>query len=460
MASRHPGATLAASICGSSLAFIDGSVVNVGLPLLARELHARPNSLSWAVNAYALPLGALLLLGGGLGDRYGRRRVFNSGLLLFTLASIICSLAPSFGWLLAGRAMQGVGAALLMPNSLALLGGAFDGEERGRAIGTWAGVGALSGAIGPVLGGWLIDAVGWRSVFYINVPIAGVAGFLALRFVEEQRDAAAARSLDYVGAILATLALALLIWALTASSGSDVPRAVIRLAAVAGVVTLACFSIWEYRLGDAALVPFSVFSSQAFVGLNALTWFLYGALGGLIVLVPFLLIQVEHWSALQAGAALLPIPVIIGLGSRFMGRYAQRVGVRTPLTVGCLLVAVGLALYARIGAQPVDYWRLLFTPTLLLAIGMGICVAPLTSAVMSAVDQRYVGLASGINNAVARLAGLVATASLGFVFAAQNVRETFVHSVRVAALVGAAAAVLAALFAFAMLRNLRDNQRH
>jgi hypothetical protein len=229
----------------------------------------------------------------------------------------------------------------------------------------------------------------------------------------------------------------------------------VRGAAIAGVVALAGFLAWERHLGDAALMPFSTFSSRAFVGLNLLTWFLYGALGGMIILVPFLLIQVEHWSALQAGAALLPIPVIIGLGSRFMGRYAQRIGARMPLTVGCLLVAAGLGLYARIGPQAVEYWAMMFPPTLLVSIGMGICVAPLTSGVMGAVELRFVGLASGINNAVARIAGLVATGALGFVFAAENSRDAFVHNFRLASLAGAAAALLAALLAFAMLHGLQ-----
>lgn len=438
---------------GSSLAFIDGSVVNVALPALARQLQADSARLSWAINAYLLPLGALILLGGGLGDHFGRRRVFLGGLMLFTGASILCAAAPTFAWLLAGRGGQGVGAALLMPNSLAILGGAFVGEERGRAIGTWAAVGAMAGVVGPIAGGWLVDIAGWRFVFIINVPVALAAGYLAWKYVAEQRERDREVQLDALGALLATAALGMLTWSLT--EAADISRSLSSIGTVtlAGVALLAVFLVQEKRLQDRALMPFALFSSRTFVGLTLLTFFLYGSLGGLIVLLPFLLIQMNHWSAVAAGAALLPVPLLIGIGSRSMGRLAARIGGRIPLTGGCLLVASGLALYARVGTAGVDYWRDIFPPTFMVGLGMGVCVAPLTTSVMASVSTAHVGVASGFNNATARIAGLVATALLGFVFARQNSASGFIAAFRTAAFVGAGSAAAAAAFAAALIRS-------
>jgi EmrB/QacA subfamily drug resistance transporter len=445
--------TLAASILGSSLAFIDGSVVNVALPVLARQLHADPTKLSWAINAYLLPLGALILLGGGLGDRYGRRRLFLLGLTLFTSASILCAAAPTFTWLLAGRGAQGVGAALLMPNSLAILGGAFSGEERGRAIGTWAAVGAIAGVVGPIAGGWLIDVVGWRFVFIINVPVALAAGYLAWRYVAEQRDRGKAVRLDALGAGLATAALGVLTWSLTEAADASRSLSLIGVTTLGGLALLIIFLLQEKRLQDRALMPFALFSSHTFVGLTLLTFFLYGSLGGLIVLLPYLLIQINHWSAVAAGAALLPVPLLIGIGSRSMGRLAARIGGRVPLCGGSLLVAAGLALYARVGTSGVEYWVDIFPPTLLVGLGMGVCVAPLTTSVMASVDTDHVGVASGFNNATARIAGLVATALLGFVFAKQGSSSAFISAFRTAAFLGAGSAAAAAAFAAALIRD-------
>jgi EmrB/QacA subfamily drug resistance transporter len=449
---------LAATILGSSLAFIDGSVVNVALPVLAGQLQADPSMLSWAINAYLLPLGALILLGGGLGDHFGRRRMFLLGLMLFTGASILCAAAPTFAWLLAGRGVQGVGAALLMPNSLAILGGAFSGEERGRAIGTWAAVGAIAGVIGPIVGGWLIDVAGWRFVFIINVPVALAAGYLAWKYVAEQDNRAKDERLDTSGALLATAALGMLTWSLT--EAADASRAVSWVAAVtlAGLVLLAIFLVQEKRLQDRALMPFALFSSRTFVGLSLLTFFLYGSVGGLVVLLPFLLIQMNHWPALAAGAALLPVPLLIGIGSRSMGRLAARIGGRILLCCGSLLVAAGLALYARVGGSDVAYWLDIFPPTLLVGLGMGICVAPLTTSVMASVDKDHVGVASGFNNATARIAGLVATALLGFVFARQSSPAAFISAFRAAACVGAASAAAAAVFAATLIRPDKNIQ--
>jgi len=438
---------------GSSLAFIDGSVVNVALPALADGLHADPSNLAWAINAYLLPLGALILLGGSLGDHFGRRRLFLIGLLLFASASILCAVVPTFAWFLAGRGVQGMGAALLMPNSLAILGGAFVGDERGRAIGSWAAVGAIAGALGPIIGGWFIDAIGWRSIFIINIPVALAAGFLAWNYVAEQKESAGAVRLDVMGAGLATVALGLLTWSLTEAASAHRSIAWVWITTGGGLALLGAFLWQENRLADQALMPFSMFSSSSFVGLTLVTCFLYASLGGLLVLLPFLLIQIHHWSAIAAGAALLPVPVLIGLGSRLMGRVAARIGGRIPLASGSLLVGLGLALYARVGANDVDYWRDLFPPTLLVAVGMGICVAPLTSSVMAAVDTDHVGVASGFNSAVARIAGLVATALLGLVFAKQGASSAFIAAFHAAAFVGAASAVAAGIFALTLIRT-------
>jgi EmrB/QacA subfamily drug resistance transporter len=448
----YPRATLAATILGSSLAFIDGSVVNVALPALAHDLKVDPANLSWTINAYLLPLGVLILTGGALGDHFGRRRLFQIGLAIFAFASLACSAAPSLAWLLAARGLQGLGAALLMPNSLAILGGAFTGEARGRAIGTWAAAGALAGALGPVIGGWVVDTVGWRAIFLLNLPIAMGAGYLAWKYVEERKESNSAAPLDAAGAGLATVALGLLTWALTKASESREAYSSSGAAAVGGILLLMAFVWREGRLGDRAIMPLAMFAAPTFVGLTLLTFFLYGSLGGLLVLLPFFLIKVEGWLAIAAGAALLPVPVLIGVGSRLMGRVAARYGERVPLTIGSGLVAIGLALYGRIGPHGSNYWLEIFPPTLLVALGMGACVAPLTTAVMTSVDANHVGLASGFNSAVARIAGLIATALLGFVFARQESNESFMVGFRAAALIGAASAALAAGSALFLIR--------
>jgi EmrB/QacA subfamily drug resistance transporter len=409
--------------------------------------------LPWAINAYLLPLGALILLGGSLGDHFGRRRMFLLGLTLFAVASILCAAAPTFAWLLVGRSAQGIGAALLMPNSLAILGGAFAGEDRGRAIGTWAAVGAVAGAVGPIMGGWLVDAVGWRSIFFINIPVALAAGYFLVRYVEEQKESAKSPRLDAVGAALATAALGLLTWSLTEAAGSEHLSGAVWPTTLSGLALLGIFLWQEKRLADGALMPFSMFSSSSFVGLTLLTFFLYGSLGGLLVLLPFLLIQINHWSAVAAGAALLPVPILIGIGSRLMGRLAARVGGRIPLSCGSVLVGVGLALYGRIGLGAVQYWADIFPATLLVALGMGVCVAPLTTSVMASVDTDHVGVASGFNSAVARIAGMVATALIGLVFAKQGASQSFIPAFRAAAFVGAASAFVAAAFAVALIRT-------
>ncbi|MEO8935367.1 MAG: MFS transporter [Burkholderiaceae bacterium] len=448
----HPTAIVFTSVLGSGLAFIDGSVVNVALPTIGADLHAGPAALSWTINAYLLPLGALILFGGAAGDHYGRRRLFVGGIAVFLFASILCSFAPSLPWLLAGRALQGLAAALLMPNSLAILGSTFDGEARGRAIGTWAAAGAIFGAVGPVVGGWIVDLFGWRPIFLINMPIGVAAIWLALTYTAESRDGGSG-SLDWGGGAAATLGLGMLVWALTAAAEPSTPRIALALAAGVGLVLLALFLGIEARRGDDALMPFGLFGTSTFAGLSLLTLLLYAALAGLLVLLPYVLIRVGRYSATEAGAAMLPVPLLIGGVSRLMGRVAARVGGRVLLVTGSAIVAAGLALYARIGDGAIDYWRDILPPTMAVAVGMALCVAPLTTSVIASVDRDHVGAASGFNSALARIGGLITTALLGFVFAAGDSPGAFMARVRVAALIGAGCAAVAALCALALIRN-------
>jgi EmrB/QacA subfamily drug resistance transporter len=461
----HPSGSLAATILGSSLAFIDGSVVNVGLPAIERDLAssgASGASIGWLINAYLLPLGALVLLGGVVGDRYGRKRMFLAGMALFSVASLACALAPGFAWLLAARAVQGVGAALLMPASLALLGAAFSGEARGRAVGTWAAAGAITGALGPLAGGWLIDAVGWRAIFLVNLPIAAGAAWLGWRDVDESRSGDPA-PLDIGGALLATAGLGLLTYGLTVvaahesgAAGAAVGAAGpgLGLAALgAGAASLGAFVALEAHLGRRAMMPLALFGTSSFVGVSILTLCLYAALGGMVVLLPYLLIRSGGYSAAGAGAALLPLSIAMGLGSRAAGRLAERVGARTLLTAGPIVVAVGFALFLRVGAGPIGYVDGLLPALAVIACGLTLSVAPLTAAVMGAVDAAHVGSASGVNNAIARVAGLLATALLGFVLAGGATSPTFIGRFHGAAMAGALLALAAGAAAFALVRD-------
>lgn len=343
-----------------------------------------------------------------------------------------------------------------MPNSLALLGSTFEGEARGRAIGTWAAAGAVAGAIGPVLGGWIVDVFGWRPIFVINLPIGLGALWLAHRFVAESHDKRVGASLDWAGGILATLSLGALVWALTEAAESRIARPWLSTAAIVGVCLGAAFLWVESRRDDDALMPFALFGTSTFAGLSLLTFLLYAALGGLIVLLPFVLIRIGGYSGVEAGAAMLPLPVLIAGGSRAMGRVAARIGGRPLLTGGSVLVALGLLLYARLGDGPLDYWRVILPPTLLVALGMAVCVAPLTTSVMASVDADHVGVASGFNSALARIGGLVTTALLGFVFALDGSRAALIGGIRTAAWIGAACAALAAVAALVLIRREAD----
>lgn len=449
----HARLILATTILASSLAFIDGSIVNVGLPEIGRSLQASGASLAWVVNAYTLPLSALLLFGGALGDTYGRRRLLLIGVAVFAAASAICMFATNLSWLIAGRVLQGVGSALLMPNSLAILGDTFSGEARGRAIGIWAGVGAAAGAVGPVLGGWLIDLFGWRTMFVVNLPVAAATLYLAARFVprESQSDG---RALDLTGAVLASVALTLLTWALTVASSSASLGAMGVALFGGGVAALGLFGWVEHHKGRTAMLPLALFSSRPFVALSALTLLLYGALGGLLVAVPFVLIEARQYSATAAGAALLPLPLIIAVASPMTGRLAARIGPRLPLTIGPLVVAGGCLLAMSIGTEG-SYWTTTLPSLLAISIGMAFSAAPLTTAVLSSVEAHHVGVASGFNSAVARTGGLIATALLSAVLGAQqgiqNAQEVGTQglwSYRVAAIAAAVACVAASACAF------------
>jgi EmrB/QacA subfamily drug resistance transporter len=446
---EHPNLVLTTTILASSLAFVDGSVVNVGLPAIQDSLHADASDLQWVVNAYLLPLSALLLFGGAAGDRFGRRSTLVVGTSLFAASSLLCAIAPNLSWLLVGRVLQGAGSALLMPNSLAILGGSFDGEARGRAIGMWAASSAIMGAVGPVLGGWLIDLAGWRTIFLINIPLALAAIALALVFVHEPVRGGPKERLDIGGSVLATTALATLTFGLTAGSGP----AGWTLAAIAAVVLGAVFSIGfvvlEERLGDRAMAPVALFSSASFVGLSFLTLLIYGALGGLFVLLPYVLIESAHYSATAAGAALLPFPIVMAVASPAMGAFAGRIGPKPFLVAGALGVAAGLLLLLRID-QGVDYWIDVFPALLVMALGMSGTAAPLTTAVLGSVDKRHTASASGLNSTLARLGGLVVTALLGVVLSARGAE--LIAAFHLAATAGAAMAAAAAVSAAVVSR--------
>jgi EmrB/QacA subfamily drug resistance transporter len=410
---RRKQLTLAATILGSSMAFIDGSVVNIALPAIQQALHADAASTQWIVNAYLLLLGALVLVGGSAADRYGRRKVFLVGIALFTAASIACGLSPDVTVLIVSRAVQGLGAALLTPASLAMLGATFDEHERSHAIGIWAGAGALTAAAGPVLGGWLVDQVSWRAIFLLNVPLAVAAAGLAAGFACESRDENA-KPLDWKGAAAVAIGLAAITWGLSAIPASGLHDKAVLGALALGAAFLVLFVAIEARSRERAMMPLALYRSRNFSATNTLTLLLYFALGGAMYFLPFGLIRLGHYSATQAGATLLPFALIMGFGASFAGRLADRFGPRPSLTAGPLIAACGLLLlaFADLGNS---FWAGVFPAIGVLAIGTTITVPPLTSTVMGSVGEAHAGIASGVNNAVARIAGLFAVAALGAV---------------------------------------------
>jgi EmrB/QacA subfamily drug resistance transporter len=432
---------LAATILGSSMAFIDGTVVNVALPALQTAFRATAVDVQWVIESYSLFLAALLLVGGSLGDHFGRRRIYCAGVVLFTLASIWCGIAPNILHLIAARAVQGIGGALLVPGSLAIITTSFPQDERGQAIGTWSAFTSITAAVGPVMGGWLIEHISWRAVFFINVPIAIAVLVLAFRFVPESRDAKSASELDWIGASLATVSLGALVYGLIESSSHGFANRMVLGALAAGVVASALFILVEAR-SKSPMLPLSLFRSMDFSGANLLTLLLYAALSGMFYFLPLDLIQVQRYSATAAGAALLPFILLIFILSRWAGGLVARYGSRAPLVVGPMVAAAGYVLFMMPGTYS-SYWTTFFPAIVVLGLGMAISIAPLTTTVMNAVDEELAGTASGVNNAVSRTAGLLSIAIFGIVML-QTFARQFEQSLQKIPLPVAATAALSA----------------
>ncbi|MDX6277597.1 MAG: hypothetical protein QOJ72_1725 [Nocardioidaceae bacterium] len=390
---------IAAMILGTGMAFLDGSIVSLALPAMDRDLDAGVAGLQWVVNAYTLTLAALILVGGSLGDRLGRRKVFVVGVVWFAVASMLCAISPTIEVLVAARGLQGIGAALLTPGSLAIISASFVAEDRGKAIGVWSGMAGVTTAIGPLLGGWLVDAVGWRSIFWINVPLAAVVVWLSVVHVPETKGEQ--EKLDFVGAILTAGGLAFLTYGLVEKSWAF---------GVIGVVVLAGF-VWQQKVTPHALVPLSLFADRIFTAANICTFAIYGALSGSMFLLVLQLQYVGGYSPLEAGIATIPATILMLLFSGKAGELGARIGPRWPMTFGPLICSVGLLLMLRIG-EDASFVTDVLPSTIVFGVGITLLVAPLTTAVLAAAPDSQTGIASGINNAVARTASLLAVAAI------------------------------------------------
>jgi EmrB/QacA subfamily drug resistance transporter len=447
---------LAATVMGSALASIDATVVGIALPAIGRDFGVGLAGLQWVVTAYTLTLAGLLLVAGSLGDRYGRKRFFVIGVIWFACASLLCGLAPNASVLIASRALQGVGAALLTPGSLAILEASFVPEDRGRAIGAWSGLSGVATAVGPFLGGWLVQAVSWRLIFAINLPLAVAVVALALRHVPESRDPATRGSrIDVTGGALITLGLVGVTYGLIEGPSSGFRSPGLLTSLLGGVVLLAAFVWWEGRT-PAPMLPLSLFSSRQFTATNMVTFVMYGALGGVLFLLPIQLQQVSRYSALEAGVSLLPLTLIMLTLSARSGALAGRIGPRLQMSVGPCLVGIGIALMVRVNGSG-SYWTEVLPAVLVLGLGLATTVAPLTSTALSSAPAQHAGMASAVNNDVARAAALVAVAVLpavaGITGDAYLHPATFSSGFHKASLVSASLCVLSGLLAAALIRN-------
>jgi EmrB/QacA subfamily drug resistance transporter len=447
--------TLAATVLGTSLAFLDATIVNIALPAIGDELDASLAGLQWTLNGYTLSLAGLILLGGALSDRFGRRRVFLVGVVWFAVASLLCALSPNVAWLVAARILQGVGGALLTPGSLALIQASFRPEDRPRAVGAWSGLGGVAAAAGPFLGGWLIEGPGWRWAFLINLPFAALVLAVTLRYVPESRDETATGRFDVLGAALAALSLAGITYALIAAPepGGGMQALV---AGGVGVALGVAFVVVERRRAH-PMLPLEIFSSTQFTAVNAVTLVVYAALGGVFFLLSLQLQIVSGFSPIAAGAALLPVTLLLLVLSAWAGGLAQRIGPRWPMSAGILLAAAGVLLMSRIGPDA-SYTVDVLPAAILFGLGLSLTVAPLTATVLATADQRRAGTASGVNNAVARAGQLLAVAGLpllvGLSGADYRLPEVFTDGFRLAMYICAGGLLAGSLLT---LVTIRDN---
>jgi EmrB/QacA subfamily drug resistance transporter len=446
---------LAATVLGSGVAALDATVVGIALPAIGRDFHASVASLQWVVNSYTLTLAGLLLLGGALGDSYGRRKVFVIGTVWFALASLACGLAPGVGFLIGARALQGVGAALLTPGSLAILQASFAPDDRPKAIGAWSGLGGVAAAVGPFLGGWLISAVSWRLVFFINLPVAAAVVAIAARHVPESRAPGPRQPLDTVGAITISLALAGITYGLTAASGSGWGSLPVLASLAGGLAMFVVFVVAEDR-NPHAMLPLAIFRTRQFSAANAVTFVVYGALGGALFLVPAVLQVACGYSAVAAGVALLPVTILMLTLSARSAALAARIGPRLQMTVGPLVIGAGMALFVRVDSAG-DYLTQVLPAVLVFGLGLAINVAPLTATALSAAPAEHSGIASAVNNDVARAGSLIAVAVLPV--AAGITGDVYLNppellsGFHTAVLIAAAVAAAGGLLAAATIRN-------